>query len=183
MARDLDIGYIQQEIIDFLDTNRPHVKHIVDGLVDGEAPETTPSGAIKPFVVVWFRSLRRSGARRGTRAVSGARMDAYTLGFDLVCVASDGTSARAMVNDYNDILIGRKFQHTGQLVTDAALCAERVAAVSLRVGEAHSGGLFIQSTGDVERQRAVQLGSGGVGPVRECLGKDGPPGNTGAPEL
>jgi hypothetical protein len=118
---DLNIEDVQQSILDHLADIRPVYSYVPDGFIDGKAPETTTGGAIKPFVVIWFRGLRREGARRGTRAVSGARMDAHSLGFDLVCVASNGTTARTMLNDLNNLLIGWKPLRGGQLVADGAL--------------------------------------------------------------
>lgn len=94
---------------------------IVDGLLDTEDVPKFPDGSVQPFIVLWFRGIKRSGSRRGTRAFAGPRLDAYTTGFDAVCVANNGGDSRSLMNYVTDQVVGWKPLNGGQVNTDSSL--------------------------------------------------------------
>src|SRR5690606_16967337 len=80
-----------------------------------------PGGGVKPFIVLWFRALRRSGARKGTRSFAGPRLDAYNSGFDVVCVASNPDHAQRLLNAVTNKVVGAKFENSGVTNVDGAI--------------------------------------------------------------
>jgi hypothetical protein len=94
---------------------------VVDGFLDTEEVPKFSDGSVQPFIVLWFRGLRRSASRRGTRAFAGPRLDAYNAGFDAVCVANNGADARTLMNYVTDQIVGWKPLNSGQVNTDASL--------------------------------------------------------------
>lgn len=117
----LDMDPIQDSVVQFFGTTFTNQETIVDAFLDSEDVPRFPGGGVKPFIVLWFRGIRRSGARRGTRSFGGPRMDSYNSGFDAVCVASNPSHARELMNYVTDEVVGRKFENTGLVTTDSAL--------------------------------------------------------------
>lgn len=116
----LDLSPIQADIISTFETTFA-AQVVVDGFLDTEDVPKFSDGSVQPFIVLWFRGLRRSGSRRGTRAFAGPRLDSYTAGFDAVCVANNGADARALMNYVTDQVVGWKPLNGGQVNTDSSL--------------------------------------------------------------
>ena len=93
----------------------PHIPVIEDGLMDDDNDSilTYSDGTVKPFIVIWFQTPRRT--RRG-RSVAGARLDQRVAAADVVVVARNGTEARRVMNDVIDTLIGFKPDGSGAVV-------------------------------------------------------------------
>jgi hypothetical protein len=116
----LDLTPIQADIVSHFESEFA-AEVIVDGFLDTEEVPKFSDGSVQPFIVLWFRGLRRSGSRRGTRAFAGPRLDSYTTGFDAVCVANNGTDARNLMNYVADQLVEWKPLNGGQVNLDSSL--------------------------------------------------------------
>lgn len=117
----LDVQPIQDDIVDYFESTYAGYSIFVDAFLDTEEAPRYVGGGVKPFIVLWFRGLRPSGRRKGTRSFAGPRRDAYSSGFDVVCVASNPTDARKLLNFVTDGVVGKKFDDTGLVEVDAAL--------------------------------------------------------------
>lgn len=117
----LDLTPIQADTLEHFEDTFTAQTVIADGFLDVEEVPRFPDGSVMPFIVVWFRGIRRSGARRGTRSFAGPRLDSYNSGFDAVCVANNGTDARNLMNYVTDTLVGWKPLNGGLVNTDSAL--------------------------------------------------------------
>lgn len=120
MPYNLNLTPIQADIFAYIDSALPQTI-IVDGLVETEDVPKLADGSVKPFLILWFRGLRQSGRRRGSRSFAGSRLDSYTSGFDLIAVAANGTDARVLLNHANDVLIGYKPLNAGQINSDGQI--------------------------------------------------------------
>lgn len=103
----------------------PHIPVIEDGLLDddNETIQHYEDGSVKPFIVIWFHTPRRTS--RG-RSFSTTRLDQRKASADIVVVGRSGTEARRVMNDVIDTVIGFKPKDSGaiteaerQLWTDA----------------------------------------------------------------
>lgn len=116
----LALSPIEADIVSHFETTFD-AQVIVDGFLDTDDVPKYPDSTVQPFIVLWFRGIRRSGSRRGTRAFAGPRLDAYTAGFDAVCVANNGSDARTLMNYVTDQIVGWKPDNAGQVNTDGSL--------------------------------------------------------------
>lgn len=93
----------------------PHVPVIEDGLLDDENDiiERYPDGSVKPFIVLWFQTPRRT--QRG-RSFATARLDQRVASADIVVVARSGTEARRLMNSIIDWVIDVKLEGSGRIV-------------------------------------------------------------------
>jgi hypothetical protein len=113
----------QDSIVEKLKDSYPHIPVIEDGLVDGdyEEIEKFPNGEIKPFIIVWFTTARRSPTGRSFQA---EKLDSYRASFDTVVVARNGKEARLLLNDITDKLVGWKPKNSGGIVKGTALWSQ-----------------------------------------------------------
>ena len=106
----LDITATQNSIESFLKAQYPHVPVIPDGLLDvnHEAIQRFPDQSIKPFIVLWFSTVKR---RPRGRSFASYKLDQHFATVDVVVVARHGTECRKLLNNVSDRLV--EFQATG----------------------------------------------------------------------
>lgn len=126
----------QQEVNAFLRT-LPNMELFEGNVPDGEAIPLTPSGKIKPHVVINWAGLTEPSKR--TNGIMGAKYDSFIQGFSIHAIAGDDDAARQMLNASFRHLVG--FQPFG--------CAEIRPAFFAGVGE-------ISTLGQPTRYSAVQ---------------------------
>ena len=119
MTYTLDMTPIQASIVAQLEAVTA-LPVLPDGLPDEDSARIPrdASGDVTPFLIVWFRSMHR--APRGN-SFGGTRMDSYRSGFDVMCVASDGTTARETLNAIANDIIGWKPVNAGALTKSRSL--------------------------------------------------------------
>jgi hypothetical protein len=112
----------QDSIGEKLREEYPHIPVIEDGLIDGEydAIERFADGTIKPFILLWFSTARRSGGR----SFQNEKLDGYIAGVDVVVVARNGAEARRLINDIADRLIGWKPENGGGIVKGSGIWSQ-----------------------------------------------------------
>lgn len=95
----------QDSIVAFLKTHYPHIPVLPGGLLDtaDDKIEKYPDDSIKPFVILWFSTVKR---RSRGRAFGGYKLDARYASVDVVVVARDDNDARLVLNDMADRLVG-----------------------------------------------------------------------------
>lgn len=118
---DLDLTPTQQSIVTFFEQEYQHLDVIPDALYDIEEVGRYGGSGVKPFIVLWFRGLRRSSSRKATRSFAGPRLDSYESGFDAVCVASAPDHARRLLNSVTNRVVGQKFDNAGVTNVDSSL--------------------------------------------------------------
>ena len=114
----------QDSFTSHLRTAYPHIPVIGDGLLDDDNEEikTYDDGSIKPFIVIWFQTQRRS---RRCRSFAGARLDQRIASADVIVVGRSGTEARRVMNSVIDVLVGFKPDGSGAVVeSDRQLWSE-----------------------------------------------------------
>ena len=104
----------QDSVVAALRTKFPLIPIIPDGLPEGEHDEIeyNPDGSVKPFVVLWFHTARRS---RSGRSFSNTRLDMRFTGCDVVSIANSGTESRRILNGVVDFLINLKPKGSGRI--------------------------------------------------------------------
>jgi hypothetical protein len=115
MAYSINPQSAQDDIAAHLRAMYPHVPVIEDGLLDDETStiQRYANGSIKPFIVIWFETPRRTN---GGRSVATTRLDQRKAAADLVVVAKSGPEARRLANDLYDKIIGFKPIHSSIIV-------------------------------------------------------------------
>lgn len=105
----------QDSLAKKLRTEYPHIPVIEDGLLDddNDAIKLYSDGSVKPFIVIWFQTPRRTP--RG-RSFGGVRLDQRKASADIVMVARSGAEARRVLNDVMDTIIGFKPEGSGVVV-------------------------------------------------------------------
>lgn len=118
----------QDSITAYLKSTYPHIPVIEDGLVDGDYAEIDkfPNGEIKPFIIMWFTSARRSPMGR---SFQHEKLDNHRASVDVVVVARNGTEARVLLNDVTDKLVGWKPDNAGGIVKGTGLWAQSRAVL------------------------------------------------------
>ena len=113
MSYNLDLSPTQASITAKLETITS-LPTLPDGIPDEESDRIPKdaAGNVTPFLIVWFRTLHV--APHGA-AFGGPRMDSYLSGFDVMCVAADGTTSRTTLNMVADGLIGWKPTNAGHV--------------------------------------------------------------------
>lgn len=111
---DLDITDAQDSIITKLEALGYPV--IIAGLPDASPPPAGmyTSGAIKPFLSVFFGRLKSTTGRR-SRSLVDYRLDSYTTGFDVLAISHDPDLNRKMMNRLNNVMLGFKPTRGGGL--------------------------------------------------------------------
>ena len=110
----------QDSIEAFLKAEYPHISIIPDGIPDGEYDliETFPSGKIKPFMILWYSTVKR---RSRGRSISEYKLDSHFASLDILIVTSDPTVARTLMNDVSDRLVGFRTEGGGRLYKSPSL--------------------------------------------------------------
>ena len=110
----------QDAIVAFLVAKYPHIPVIPDGLLAGDhAPvQFFPDGSVKPFLVLWFSTLKR---RSRGRAFVSHRLDQHFASVDVVAVARNGGEARRLMNDLSNELTDLKTPSGGRVHTSPGL--------------------------------------------------------------
>lgn len=117
----------QDSITQKLRDSYSHVPIIPDGMVTADTylfgGYETPinyhlDGSIKPFIVLWFSSVKRS--RRG-RSFGNMKLDSRYGSVDVVVVANNPTDCRLLLNDVSDTLVEFQTAYGGKMVESSSL--------------------------------------------------------------
>lgn len=112
---------MQDSIEAFLATEYPGTPIIPDGMPDMDDDDRIQkfqSGKIKPFIILWFSTIRRSNSGR---SFSGYKLDSHYASVDIVVVASDPTVGRKLMNEVSDRLVGFQTVGGGKLYKSRSL--------------------------------------------------------------
>ena len=111
----------QDSIEAFLTAQYPGTPIIPDGMPDMDDDDRIlkfQDGRIKPFIILWFSTTRRS--TKG-RSFGGYKLDSHYASVDIVVVSSNPTVGRTLINDVSDRLTGFRAQDGGALYKSRSL--------------------------------------------------------------
>jgi hypothetical protein len=102
----------QQEILAHLRTIS-HVEVFEGSVPDGEAIPMTPTGKVKPHIVVNFAGLTEPS--KGVNGITGAQDDSFLQGVSTHAIAGDDDAARQLNGIALGKLLGFTPTHCGQV--------------------------------------------------------------------
>lgn len=102
----------QQEIITLLKTI-PNILVFEGSVPDGTSIPLTPTGKIKPHLVVNFAGLTEPPKK--TNGITGAADDSFTQGFSTHAIAGDDNAARQVHSLGLQVLLGFMPTHCGEV--------------------------------------------------------------------
>lgn len=113
----------QDSVVSILRAKFPGIPVIPDGLPEGmpetpdhEAIRFRDDGGIEPFILLWFRTPKRT--EKG-RSFVNSRLDMRKTGADVVVVAHTGGESRRILNGVMDFLVNERPVRAGR-ITEAA---------------------------------------------------------------